>query len=97
MTWRFPGYDSWLWLAGLIFTLLGLAALVFWSTGCAKPPALSPSQVARVASAAACRSVALKAVKDHDTCPPAQLVVDSDPDCKLAFPEGLSLNCPEFR
>lgn len=72
--------------------------LVIAIAGCAKPaPPLSPVQVSALAAGVACRTYALRAVARHDTCPPAQLDVDANPDCARAYPDGYDLDCPEFR
>lgn len=78
--------------------LLIVAGLGWQLAGCAKPaPPLSPVQVSALAAGVACRDFALKAVARHDTCPPAQLDVDANPDCTRAYPDGYDLDCPEFR
>lgn len=78
--------------------VLGLAIALAGCAG-ARPPALTPAEVAIVAAAAECDRVIEREIAKvkPDECPKAQLAVDADRVCAIAFPKGVSLDCPEFR
>lgn len=80
--------------------LLILAGLGWQLAGCAKSaPPLSPAEIAIVSAALECDRVVEREIAKvkPDECPKAQLAINTDRVCAIAFPMGIDLGCPEFR
>lgn len=84
------------WL-GWFLTLCGSAVIAYMFCGCAHPPILTPAEVATLAASAECDKAIDKEIAAHEECPAAQLAINGHRACQIAYPKGLSLDCPEFR
>lgn len=85
----------WLLIVGAVVSM----AYVFGHAilGCSRVPPLTPDQAATAGAVLACADQLGKEIRSAHSCPEAQLALDAMPVCKLAYPRGLDLDCPEFR
>ena len=72
---------------------LGEVLLWFFFGGCAKPT-VPPGEMAQLSRAAVCKLAIDKHIAESETCPEAQVAIDSDPACTEFGP--LNLKCKEY-
>lgn len=86
-------------------------AMVLWTTAVAacvlvalftmccasKPLPMTPGQAAKAAQIALCEKTVREQIASHDHCPEAQLAINSSAECAAIYPNGIDIDCPEYR